>query len=113
LGNYEAAGALLEKALNMSARNNPNYDSMAVNFAVVLAQTNHADAALDLLNREIAESPGYASAWSARATIRYKRQEIELARVDAETALQLNPGDINALNLMPVLGASAPAGSPQ
>jgi protein O-mannosyl-transferase len=113
LGNYQAAGALLEKAVNMSARNNPNYDSMAVSFAVVLAQTNHVDAALDLLNREIAASPGYASAWSARATIRYKRHEIELARADVETALQLNPGDVQALNLMPTLGASAPADAPR
>jgi Tfp pilus assembly protein PilF len=84
-----------------------------VNFAAVLAQTNHVDAGLDLLNREISESPGYAPAWAARAIIHYKRREIELARADAETALQLNPEDIQTLNLMPNLGASEPAGSPR
>jgi tetratricopeptide (TPR) repeat protein len=112
-GNYQAAGALLEKAFNLSARDNPNYDFIAVNFAAVLAQTNHVDAGLDLLNREISESPGYAPAWAARAMIHYKRREIELARADAETALQLNPEDIQTLNLMPNLGASEPAGSPR
>jgi Tfp pilus assembly protein PilF len=113
LGNYQAAGALLEKALNMSARNNPNYDSMAVNFAVALARTNHVHAALDLLNREIAESPKFAPAWSVRATIRYKRREIEMAREDAEMALQLDPGDVQTQNLIPILSASESVGSPR
>ncbi len=57
----------MEKALHMSARDNPHYDSMVVDFAVILSKTNHVDAALEFLDREIAESPGFARAWSARA----------------------------------------------
>jgi Tfp pilus assembly protein PilF len=86
---------------------------MAVNFAVALARTNHVHAALDLLNREIAESPKFAPAWSVRATIRYKRREIEMAREDAEMALQLDPGDVQTQNLIPILSASESVGSPR
>ncbi len=57
LGNYQAAGALMEEVLNMSDGNNPNYDSMTVDYAQVLAQTHHIDAALDILNQEIPEAP--------------------------------------------------------
>ena len=100
LGNYQGAGALLEKALDMSGRENPNYDSMTVDFAVVLSRTNHVDGALGVLNREIAESPRFARAWSSRALIRLKRGEFEPARADAEAALRLNPGDAHAMEAL-------------
>lgn len=64
-----------------------------------------------LPDREIAGSPGYASAWSARAAMRYKRHQIELARADVETALRLNPSDIEAQTLIPILSCSTPDGS--
>ena len=82
---------MLERALYMSHRNNPNYDFMAVNFAAVLMQTSHLDGALSVLNREIAESPRYARAWANRAVIHYKQGETAPARADAETALRLDP----------------------
>ena len=110
-GNNQQAGALMEKALFMSDRSNPNYDSMTVNFAVVLSRTNHLDGALDLMNREIAESPGYVSAWSTRALIHMKRGEFGAGRSDAETALQLDPGDAQAqqaLQLLDTLQHAAP-----
>jgi tetratricopeptide (TPR) repeat protein len=109
-GNYQAAGALMEKALFMSGRDNPYYDSMVVDFAEVLTRTNHADGALEYLNREIAESPGFAPAWSSRAMIRLKRGEFAAARTDAETALRLNPGDAQAVEVLRLLETSAPAG---
>ncbi len=112
-GNYQAGGAMMEKALYMSGRENPNYDSMVVNFAVLLVQTNHVDGALDLLNREVAESPGYEPAWIKRAAVHYKRGEIAQARADAETALHLNPGDTQALEIMNLLAAATPAGTPR
>jgi len=112
LGNNQQAGALMEKALFMSDRSNPNYDSMTVNFAVVLSRTNYLDGAADLMNREIAQSPGYVSAWSTRALIHMKRGEFGAARADAETALQLDPGDgqaQQALQLLDTLQHATPA----
>jgi Tfp pilus assembly protein PilF len=82
---------------------------MVVNLAALLMQTGHVDGALELLNREIAESPKYARAWSNRAVIRYKRGETASASADTEEALRLDPGNTQAQNLMRLLGASAPA----
>jgi len=111
LGNYQAAGPWLERALHMTMRDNPDYDFNAVNFAAVLMQTGHEDAAMELLNREIAASPKYARAWSNRAVLRYKRGEMASARADAETALLLDPGNAQARNVARLLNASSPAGS--
>lgn len=111
VGNYQAAGAMLERAFHMSNRQNPNYDFMAVNFAAVLMQTGHMDGALDLLNREITESPRYARAWANRAVIHYEQGESAPARADAETALRLDPENTQARNLMGRLNGSAGAAS--
>jgi tetratricopeptide (TPR) repeat protein len=113
MGNNETAGSMMERALNMSRRDNPNYDFMAVNLAAILMQTGHMDGALELLNREIAESPQYARAWSNRAVIRYKRGETTSAAADVQLALRLDPSNAQAQNLMRLLGASAPSASPR
>jgi tetratricopeptide (TPR) repeat protein len=110
-GNYQVAGALMEKALHMTARDNPHYDSMVVDFAVILSKTNHVDAALEFLDREIAESPGFARAWSARAFIRFQRNELASARTDAETALRLDPGDAQAQQVLQQLQAGSAGAS--
>jgi|GraSoi_2013_60cm_1033757.scaffolds.fasta_scaffold00060_29 tetratricopeptide (TPR) repeat protein len=107
--NYQAAGPLLEKAFHLSRRDDPNYDDMAVNLAAVYLQTDQASKALDLLNREISEAPGYARAWSNRAVLRYKGRETALARADAETALRLDPSNKQAQNLMQLLNTSSPS----
>jgi len=99
-GNYQAAGAMMEKALGMSGRNNVNYDSMMVMFAAILEKTNHADGALAFLNREIAEAPAYEPAWSLRAALHIHLGEIAAARSDAEEALRLNPGDLQAQEVL-------------
>ncbi len=111
IGNYQAAGGFMERALSMSGRNNPNYDFMAVNFAALLMQTNHNDGALDLLNREIVESPRYARAWSNRAVLRYMQGQTAPARSDAEAALRLDPDNAQAQNLMRLLNRPAGAAS--
>src|SRR6267143_1245969 len=113
MGNNEAAGSMMESALNMSRRDNPNYDFMIVNMAALLIQTGKMDGALELLNREIAESPTYARAWSNRAVIRYKRGETASAAADVDVALRLDPSNTQAQNLVRLLGASAPSPSPQ
>jgi protein O-mannosyl-transferase len=111
-GNLQTAGAMMEKAFHMSGRNNPNYDFMAVNFAAILMKTNHSDAALELLNREVAEAPGYAPAWSYRAALRYKQRQFGAARADAEAALRLDPSNELAQIVLCQLGPSAPCGPP-
>ena len=111
-GNNQHAGELMEKALFQSDRSNPNYDSMTVNFAVLLSRNNHVDGALDLMNREIAESPGTVRAWSTRALIHMKRGEFAAARADAEAAMQLDPEDSQtqeALRLLDTLQHAAAA----
>lgn len=105
-GNYQRGGQMMEKALFMSTRSDPNYDFMAVSLAALYMQTGHTDGALDLLNREISESPGYARAWSNRAVIRYQRGEFASARADAETAARLDPGNAQAQNLLRLMHSS-------
>ncbi|HZP34650.1 MAG TPA: tetratricopeptide repeat protein [Candidatus Acidoferrales bacterium] len=110
-GNYDGAQAMMDRALKMSDRSNPNYDYMAVNFATVLMQTNHLQGALDVLNREISESPNYARAWANRAVIHYKEGQNAPARSDAEAALRLDPANKQAQNLLHVLATPAQSSS--
>jgi tetratricopeptide (TPR) repeat protein len=99
-GNYRHAGEMMEKALSMSGRSNLNYDFMVVYFAAILMKTNHADGALEYLNREIEEAPTYAPAWSTRAQLHLQQGESSAARADAEMALRLNPGDLQAQDVL-------------
>jgi Tfp pilus assembly protein PilF len=102
-GNYQKAGMLMERAFSMIDHDNPAYDEIAANLADVYVQTNHIDGALDLLNKEISESPGYARAWANRAVVHYKLGEIDAARADAENALRLDPSNQKAKDLMMAL----------
>ena len=108
-GNYQAAGEMMEKALNMSGRNNLNYDFMVVTYAVILMKTNRADRALGYLNQVITESPLYAQAWSTRAELHYQRGEFAAARNDARMALRLAPGDAQAQDVSRRVDASVSA----
>ena len=107
-GEKDAGGYMMERAYYMSQRDNPNYDFMAVNYAALLMQTGHMDGAMDVLNREIAESPSYARAWANRAVIHYKQGQTTPARNDAEKALQLDPANTQAQNLLRTLSSPAP-----
>ena len=104
-GEKDAGGYMMERAYYMSQRDNPNYDFMAVNYAALLMQTGHMDGAMDVLNREIAESPSYARAWANRAVIHYKQGQTTPARNDAEKALQLDPANTQAQNLLRALSS--------
>jgi protein O-mannosyl-transferase len=108
-GNYQAAGRMMEQAFYTIGRDNPAYDAIAVDLATLYMKTDHLDGALDLLNREISESPGYAGAWACRAVLRYKGGQIAVARADAEMALRLDPDNWRARNLMQLLNASNPS----
>jgi protein O-mannosyl-transferase len=112
-GNYQAAGRMMESAFYLIGRDNPAYDVIAVDLATLYMQTDHQDGALDLLNREISESPGYARAWATRAVLRYKGGETALARADAEMALRLDPANTQARDLLQLLSPSNPSVSSQ
>ena len=111
LGNYTDAERMMKQALYTSKRDNPNYDSMAVNLAALWMQTGDNFDAVDLLNREIAESPGYARAWANRAVIRYRLNEPSAARSDAETALRLDHNNRQALEVTRLLSNSSASAS--
>ena len=113
-GDYKDAERMMKQALDTSTRANPNYDYMAVNLAGLWMQTGDNFDATQLLNREIAESPGYARAWANRAVIRYRLGQTGAARADAEAALRLDGNNPQARELMQVLNntTSASASEP-
>ncbi len=104
---------MMERALNSSNRDNPNYDFMAVNLAALWIQTGDNFDAMDLLNREIAESPGYARAWANRAVIRYRNGQASAALTDAEAALRLDRANPQALEVARLLDSSSTSASRQ
>ncbi len=108
-GKYPSAGEMMEKALSMSGRNNLNYDFMVVTFAAILMKTNHADGALEYLNREISEAPTFAPAWSTRAALHFRSGEMAAARTDAESALRIDPSDPQAQDILRRLDAAQPS----
>jgi tetratricopeptide (TPR) repeat protein len=99
-GNNSEALRLMEHALHFSNRKNINYDFMAVNLAALLLQMDQLDEAAAILDREVEVAPGYARAWSNRAALHFKRGEIESARKDAESALQLDRNNSQARNVL-------------
>ncbi len=84
------------------------YDFRVVNLAEQLMKLGENDDALIFLNEAIADSPGYSSAWSNRAAIRYQRGEMTSARDDAQNALRLDPANIQAQYLLNLLSAPGP-----
>ena len=106
-GEYKNAERMMQQALDTSTRANPNYDFMAVNLAGVWMQIGDNFDAIQLLDREIAESPGYARAWANRAVVRYRTGHPDAARADAEAALQLDKHNPQALELMQVLDSDS------
>ncbi len=102
-GNNQEARVLLEKALSMTTKENPNYEFIAINLAAVMMKLGESADALKLLDAEIAKAPAYSRAWSNRAVIRYQRGELAMAHSDAETAVRLDPSNEQAENLLGLL----------
>jgi Tfp pilus assembly protein PilF len=98
----------LEAALSQTANDSSDYGFRALNLATQLMKLGQNDDALKLLNQEIATCPRCPLAWSNRAAVRYARGELASARADAQTALRLDPLNVQAQNLLKSLDASAP-----
>ncbi len=113
MGQDREARQTLEKALSLIGKDNINYDFTAVNLASVLMKLGQNEEAMKLLNDQIATSPNYSRAWSNRAVIYYQRGEQSSARSDAERALQLDPANGQAQNLLNVLNAPVSTSPPQ
>ena len=111
LGHDKEALPLFEKALAMTAKDDTNYDYVAVNLAGQLVKLRKYDEALKLLNEEIANSPNYSRAWANRGVILYQRGEVASARSDALAALRLDPSNALAQNLLATLSSASPAAS--
>jgi tetratricopeptide (TPR) repeat protein len=106
-GSDEEALRLLERALSLTPKEGVDYDFRAVSLAAQLSKMGRTDESLNLLNQVIGESPGYARAWANRAVIYYQRGDRERARSDAETALRLDPANMQAQSLLNSLGHPA------
>ncbi len=110
-GHDREARQLLEKAMSMTTTENPKYDFMAVNLAVVEMKLGQNEDALKLLDQEIAKLPTLSRAWSNRGVIRYQRGQMAAAQADADMAIRLDPLNVQAQNLLGLLNKSAPAAS--
>ncbi|MGB2679268.1 MAG: tetratricopeptide repeat protein [Candidatus Acidiferrum sp.] len=108
LGHDQDARRFFEQGLSMTPRDNPDYDFRAVNLAAQLMKLGENDAALKLLDEEIATSPEYSRAWSNRAVIRYQSGDSASAREDAQNAIRLDANNAQAQNLLNLLRAPAP-----
>jgi protein O-mannosyl-transferase len=110
LGHDHQARLLMEKALSMTAKDEPNYDFLAVTLAAQLMKLGETGEALERLNEEIAMSPQYSRAWSNRAVIHFWQGESSAARSDAEMALHLDASNSQAKDLLAGLNKLRPLG---
>ena len=89
-GNRQSALDYLHRALQMSSPEDFDYDYRAANLAALLIETGKLDEAMKLLNRRIAESPGYSRLWSNRAALHVALGQFAEGLADAKTALRLD-----------------------
>ena len=85
-----------------------SYASIAMSLGTQEAKLGMGDDALRLMTCVIQDLPSYSPAWSNRAAIRYSRGEIALARTDAETALRLDPTNLQAQRMLTLLSTGSP-----
>jgi protein O-mannosyl-transferase len=112
-GHDAEALQLLKKALSLSEKGSLDYDYAVVNLAAQLMKLNQNDEALTLLDRDIADSPQYARAWSNRAVLYYQRGQLQAARTDAEMALRLDPQNGQARNVLRLTGEGVTSLAPR
>lgn len=98
-GHEQRAKQLLQTAFDMSYETEPQYRFKSVNLAGVLAKEGDTSDALRLLNHAIEMSPPYAKAYAERAVLRYKAGDLPGARLDAQTAAQLEPENLEFVRL--------------
>jgi len=99
-GNGTAALSWLRRAVEISDRSDFDYDYRAASLASLEIQLGRLDDAMRLLNREIAQSPGYSPYWSNRAALWLKIGRTAEARSDALAALRLDPANAQAAGVL-------------
>jgi Tfp pilus assembly protein PilF len=99
-GNRQSALDYLQRALQMSSPEDFDYDYRAANLAALLIETGKLDEAMKLLNRRIAESPGYSRLWSNRAALRVALGQFAEGLADAKTAVRLDPHNDQARKVL-------------
>ena len=100
VGNQPVALDYLQRALQISAPSDFDYDYRAANLTALQIQMDKLDDAMKLLNRRILESPDYSRLWSNRAALRLKLGQAAVAREDARRALRLDPNNQQARNVL-------------
>jgi tetratricopeptide (TPR) repeat protein len=113
MGHDQDALRLFQRALYVTPRDRLDYAWMVVNLAVQLAKLGQNDEALNLLNQVIQQEPSLSPAWSNRAAIRRRKGEFQSARSDAETALLLDPTNLQAQFLLNMPNAPNAAVAPR
>jgi len=108
LGHDQEALRLFQKSLEMTRKDDVNYNRVASNLAEQLIKLRRTDDALRLVNDQISKSPEDSRTRSIRAVIWYQRGEQASARADAEAALRLDPSNMQAQSLLGVLNKSGP-----
>jgi tetratricopeptide (TPR) repeat protein len=69
-------------------------------YGAFLVEVKRFEEARRLLDLSVAAWPGYSRGYSNRAVLHYRLGEMEEARRDAETALRLDPDNIQAARIL-------------
>jgi len=109
MGHDQVALYKLQKALSMTEKGSMSYTTGAVNLAMHLAKIGRSDEGLALLSEVITLSPQSPFAWSSRAVVHYGRGEMALARADAQTALRLDPKNVQAQTILKSINNLSPS----
>lgn len=80
-------------------------DFRIVYLAMDSTKAGETNDALEFLNVEIRRSPQFSPAWSARGVVHYNMRDSLAARRDAQNALRLDPGNLQAEYLLNALAA--------
>jgi protein O-mannosyl-transferase len=103
LGHDQQALELFERSLALTAKDDIDYESVAVNLAAQFMKMGDNDKALKILNDQIAANTNDSRAFSNRAVIRYQRAEYPSALADAQAALKLDPTNVQAQRVAALL----------
>jgi tetratricopeptide (TPR) repeat protein len=106
LGHDDAALPALQRALELTRKDSPQYVERKINLAAMLLKMGRDQEALKWLNEAVVEAPTNARAWSNRAVVRYRQGDLASARSDAQMALRQDPFNGQAQGILGALASS-------